>query len=327
MNTSSLNTLLPLLDKLGEQVENALITPDGISLLEKDRLKETLRRFYDAVDQIPVVKNETATAAGSVQHSAPAAAPASFGSLADSVIATLHSHSTVVRDIPAPAPAVSEASVHSAATAVKEADTSDAVKVTMVDTTISDEAPAGITPELPAEIPVVIAVQQEPVVVSIQPEPVVVTAQPEPTVIPAAPLAPKAPIEEKVVETRTKHLYAAAMYEEQSTVAAKYTAPETLGDKVTRESSTRRLSDQLKASPLADLKSSIGINERFAFINELFSGDQPAYLHSIEQINKMQTYQEAQSFLHEQLLKQYQWKPQSERFLQFDELVKRRFNA
>ncbi len=320
MNQQNLNTLLPLLDKLSEQVENALLTPDGISLIEKDLLKETLRRFYDAVDQIPVVKNDPAVVNRTTPEVGIPAGHVSVHSVAESVMDALRSHAAAKQEQPVESVLASE-TPQSGAVTKEEMDIIETIAeaTPVVTAAIVHESPLATAPEVPLAVTPVAAVQQ--------PEPVVAAVQPEPATVSNTPLTPKAPIEEKVVETRTKHLYAAAMYEEQSTVAAKYTAPETLGDKVTRESSTRRLSDQLKASPLADLKSSIGINERFAFINELFSGDQPAYLHSIEQINKMHTYQEAQTFLHEQLLKQYQWKPQSERFLQFDELVKRRFNA
>ncbi len=305
MNNSTINLLLPLLDKLGEQVENAMLTPEGISLLEKDRLKETLRRFYDVVDELPVVNQKIVTApvSGMVQ---PLESPSGSNveSVSNAVIAAMRGNQPLVEKVSPPV------QVQEVVTTVQEPEV----------TSVADPV---IVPEVMAA-PKVVS-EPQPMVEEVKEAPVpMAEIKPEPEVV-VAPV--KAPVEEKIVETRAKHLHAASMFEEQATVAARYSAPETIGDKVTKDTPTRRLSDQLKSAPLADLKTSIGINERFAFINELFAGDQQSYLQSIESINHLQTYEEAHELIHHKLTSQYNWKPQSERFRQFDELVRRRFNA
>lgn len=313
MEKPTLNTLLSLLDKLSDQVEQTMQAPDGVSLLEKDRLKETLRQFYDAVDALPVVtkwkvaENATDTSEKNVPE-----APVTSESVVGSVIATLREQSlqtaksvdSKVAD-QVPAPVLNQEAVAPA--------------------TISGEVIVAVDPVVEQDNPV----KQEPIL-SEQPAMKVmeapVIAKVEQPAIPV-PAPSKSPVEDKVIETRARHLQAAALFEEQATVAAKYSAQETLGDKVTRETPTRRLSDQLKATPLADLKSSIGINERFAFINELFAGDQQSYFQSIEHINRVETYEDARRLIHDEWMQKFNWKPTSERFLQFDDLVKRRFNA
>lgn len=174
--------------------------------------------------------------------------------------------------------------------------------------TVLKAAPVAVT-EIPMEIEVVI---------------------PEPATAPAPPpelLGPRPAIEEKVIAARTQQIKAASLFEEQSTVASKYSAQETIGQKINRDQPVKTLSDALQHTHLADLKLSIGINERFAFINELFSGDQQLYHQSIEHLNSLQVYEDARKLLHEELKQQLGWQTGSERFRQFDELVKRRFHA
>jgi hypothetical protein len=164
-----------------------------------------------------------------------------------------------------------------------------------------------------------------PVVSEIPMEIEVEIPAPTPTIPP--PVAPRPAIEEKVIAARTQQIKAASLFEEQSTVASKYSAQETIGQKINRDQPVKTLSDTLQHTHLADLKLSIGINERFAFINELFAGDQQLYHQSIEHLNSMQVYEEARKLLHEELKQQLGWQTGSERFRQFDELVKRRFHA
>lgn len=305
MNNSTINTLLPLLDKLGEQVENAMVTPEGISLLEKDRLNETLRRFYDVVDELPVVNQQRVPAPVS-EMVQPVATPLNTNveSVSSAVIAAMRVNQPLVEKVNSPVP------VQEVVTPVQEPEVTSMPEPVIVPEVIA--APKVVSDPQP----VVEEVKEVPVsMAEVKPLPEVVVAP------------VKAPVEEKIVETRAKHLHAASMFEEQATVAARYSAPETIGDKVTKDTPTRRLSDQLKSTPLAELKRSIGINVRFALINELFGGDQQSYLQSIESINHLQTYEEAHELIHHKLTSQYNWKPQSERFRQFDELVRRRFNA
>ncbi|MBL7923518.1 MAG: hypothetical protein JNL88_04905 [Bacteroidia bacterium] len=134
-------------------------------------------------------------------------------------------------------------------------------------------------------------------------------------------------IEEKTIELRMKEVRASSLYEAPKTLAGNYTAHETLGDKITKSKTDRSLSEKLQQQALADLKLSIGINERFAFINELFSGNQQLYHQSIDRINGLMDYQDARKMLHDELATALNWKTDSQRFLQFDELVRRRFMA
>jgi len=130
-------------------------------------------------------------------------------------------------------------------------------------------------------------------------------------------------IEHKTIEERIQQLRAAALYEEPATLANKYAATDTIGDKITRSRTEKSLSEKLQQQPLGDLKQSIGINERFSFINELFEGNQQFYHQCIDQLNSLQAYEEAEKIMTERLA----LKKDTPRYLQFEELIRRRFNA
>ena len=84
------------------------------------------------------------------------------------------------------------------------------------------------------------------------------------------------------------------------------------------------LASKLKQNQITDLKSAIGINEKFQFINELFDGSMQEYTNAITKLNGMGSYNEALLFLNI-LAEQYKWKISSVPCKKLDELVQRRF--
>lgn len=75
---------------------------------------------------------------------------------------------------------------------------------------------------------------------------------------------------------------------------------------------------------LGDLKSGIGINDKFQFIAELFAGSGDKYEDTIKQLNSLETLESSLVYL-EELSRQYSWKEDSEPAQRLTELVKRRF--
>jgi hypothetical protein len=97
-----------------------------------------------------------------------------------------------------------------------------------------------------------------------------------------------------------------------------------LNDKLKEDK--KELSDTLKDIPVKDLKKAIGINDRFLFINELFSGDEIMYERSIKTINSFSIYAEAEYWIRRELKTKLGWDEQSSTVKQFDQIVKRRFS-
>lgn len=81
----------------------------------------------------------------------------------------------------------------------------------------------------------------------------------------------------------------------------------------------------LKLKPIDDLKSGIGLNEKFLFIRELFNNDHLAYADAIEQLNASNTLEEAENTIAEKLLPVYEWDLETEATVSFLHLIFRRF--
>ena len=88
----------------------------------------------------------------------------------------------------------------------------------------------------------------------------------------------------------------------------------------------KELGHVLKDSPVKDLKKAIGINDRFAFINELFRGDENMYERSIKTINGFSILAEAEFWIQRELKLKLGWDESSSTVIHFDQLVRRRFS-
>jgi hypothetical protein len=99
---------------------------------------------------------------------------------------------------------------------------------------------------------------------------------------------------------------------------------ESLNDRLKVERT--ELGHLLKESPVKDLRKAIGINDRFAFINELFRGDENMYERSIKTINSFTALAEAEFWIQRELKTKIGWNEGSETVHHFDQLVRRRFS-
>jgi hypothetical protein len=85
------------------------------------------------------------------------------------------------------------------------------------------------------------------------------------------------------------------------------------------------LQEKLALDPIKDLKTAIGINDKFQFIASLFNGDEKAFEQAVKSINGFKIYAEAQFWIKSNLRGQYKWDDTAEVVKAFDLLVKRRF--
>ncbi len=98
--------------------------------------------------------------------------------------------------------------------------------------------------------------------------------------------------------------------------------PEVLGEKMMGED--KSLAAKLQQNPIRDLKSVIGINDKFLFVNELFGGSMEKYNKSIDNLNDLKTLNGALIYLNE-LKIELQWNSSNEAYQKLKELVSRKF--
>ena len=95
---------------------------------------------------------------------------------------------------------------------------------------------------------------------------------------------------------------------------------------ITEVKEVREVKDHLVLEPIKDLRSAIGINDKFQFIQELFGGDEKSFEVGIKTINAFKIFPEAQFYIKRELREKNNWDEESNVVKQFDQLIKRRFS-
>lgn len=170
--------------------------------------------------------------------------------------------------------------------------------------------------ELVEEEPVV----ENTVVEDVQPEPVVEEiVEPEPEVVQEKPVIKEEQIEQEEQKSGVE------LNEEQEIDEANHR----LGDSFSKEKSvnellgnddSHKLEYKISNSPVESIKTSIGINDRYQYIRELFNGSAETFTTAVEELDQLSTIQEAVTYLQQN----YSWK-KNDTSLKFVNLVKRRF--
>lgn len=89
---------------------------------------------------------------------------------------------------------------------------------------------------------------------------------------------------------------------------------------------TNGKSDEPVKAPIADLKQAISLNEKLLFIKDLFNGYNLAYSEVIDIINKMSSFEAADSYLQHNYAAKNNWANKQATVDQFYELLNRRFS-
>ncbi len=82
---------------------------------------------------------------------------------------------------------------------------------------------------------------------------------------------------------------------------------------------------RLQKSAIRDLRAAIGLNERFLFANELFDGNMEAFNRALNELNHIESRDDAYKFINMQLRERFKWNEESEVTEKFLDLVERRF--
>jgi hypothetical protein len=97
----------------------------------------------------------------------------------------------------------------------------------------------------------------------------------------------------------------------------------TLADRL-REGQEKRIADKFQENKVTDFRTTIGINEKFLFINELFDGNMRIYEEAVQKLNSGTTMAQADLMLLD-LKIVYNWDSESPTVKKFVELVRRKF--
>jgi hypothetical protein len=79
-------------------------------------------------------------------------------------------------------------------------------------------------------------------------------------------------------------------------------------------------------TPITDLCAAIGINDRFRFVNDLFSGDGNVFVQAVHHLNHCTGYDDAVGWLENHLKSSGNWHPEHPSLQEFLQLLERRYS-
>ena len=97
----------------------------------------------------------------------------------------------------------------------------------------------------------------------------------------------------------------------------------TLNQNVSQESLS--VATKMEKQKISDLIGAIGINERFAFINELFEGNADEFNDALKKLNSFTEYKEACIYLDAEVRSKYNWDEENPVVLEFLDLIEKRY--
>lgn len=96
-----------------------------------------------------------------------------------------------------------------------------------------------------------------------------------------------------------------------------------LYDKIAKPAE-KTVAGQASRQPISNIKAAIGINEKFAYLKELFKNNVNDYNEALEKLNNFDSYADAEDYFQE-LKAKYGWDPESKTFQGLAELLNRRY--
>lgn len=97
-----------------------------------------------------------------------------------------------------------------------------------------------------------------------------------------------------------------------------------LNDRITQGRVDQSLAHKMQLKPISDLKTAIGINEKFQFVNDLFEGRIELYNEAINNLNNCNSDTSAQRLL-EDLKAAHNWKEETEAYNKLKTFINRRY--
>ena len=194
------------------------------------------------------------------------------------------------------------------------------------------KTPEAIMPDLkkPAEEPVLHA--EPPVPIPVVPTPAKEVLPPDPdleeTPVPFIGSHPATQIHDSLTtetdEKKNLHNESTGSERQKAMIDLFSDGPQhTLADKL-KGSEERRVADKIRDARPQDLRNGIGINEKFLFVNELFSGKLMEYNKAIDLLDKCASMEESLLVLSQMKINN-EWTDDSNAFGLLSELVRKRF--
>lgn len=277
------NSIIGSLESLVEMVANVTETNGIVHQLDMDITLEQIRKLYLEVQQLDV---ENRKAIQLKLHSVTQPKPESMPVSENHTLVNKEPVAVVETPRPEPAPIAEPVVVPEPVIETKPVTEPESIVVELKEEPVITVEPAPVyTEPIPEIQPVVETIIQEPVA-EMPPAPVeeIIPEIKQPEIIPAPIQTVSAP------ETNGK----------QTTLADKFIKEDNSINQQMRANNQARF-QKLNETPVANLRTAIGINDKFMFVNELFKGEMKEYDFVIQEINAASDESAALEILNQKL--------------------------
>lgn len=111
------------------------------------------------------------------------------------------------------------------------------------------------------------------------------------------------------------------------TLADKYHKDEkTIHEQISSQANRENIASKIQQTPITELKSVIGLNDKFIFINELFHGNMKAYQETIHSLDQLTTLNDAIRYFTE-VKDTFDMNEELESFRKLAEMIQRKFRG
>jgi hypothetical protein len=133
--------------------------------------------------------------------------------------------------------------------------------------------------------------------------------------------------EKEEVETTSQQREQTSLFEEKKTIGDKYkenNKEASINESIKTNQEDVSIGSQMQNNTITDIRTVIGLNEKFLFINELFKGNHDAFATHINNLNNCENVEEAKAYV-ENLSQEYDWGIENNAKEKFNQIVERKF--
>jgi hypothetical protein len=100
---------------------------------------------------------------------------------------------------------------------------------------------------------------------------------------------------------------------------------QSINERISQGKSKESLAQKHAKKAITDIDKSIGLNQRFSFIKNLFENDKSAYNEAVLKLNSCASFIEADDYIHNVLIDKFKWDENTVHVIKFIELIERRY--
>jgi hypothetical protein len=99
----------------------------------------------------------------------------------------------------------------------------------------------------------------------------------------------------------------------------------TINERISQGNTKESLAQKHAKKAIADIEKSIGLNQRFSFIKNLFNNDKESYNEAVKKLNSCASFLEADDYIHNVLKPTYNWDENTVHVIKFIDIIERRY--